>query len=67
MLRPVKGGKVSKRTMVQKKNPLRNWQVQLRLNPYAAQYKKEKIAHQKYNNEEQTPRAKEFEKLIHEN
>jgi large subunit ribosomal protein L4e len=67
VLRPVKGGKVTKRTMVQKKNPLRNWQVQLRLNPYAAQYKKEKIAHQKYNTEKQTPRAKSFEKLIHEN
>ena len=39
VLRPVKGGKVTKRTMVQKKNPLRNRQVMLRLNPYAKAFK----------------------------
>ena len=41
VLRPVKGGAITKRGVVQKKNPLRNRQVLLRLNPYAAQYAKD--------------------------
>ena len=67
VLRPVKGSKITKRTMVQKKNPLKNWQVQLRLNPYAAQYKENKIAHRRYNDKKPKPVSEEFEKLIHEN
>lgn len=35
VLRPKKGGKITKRPFTQKKNPLRNKQVMLRLNPYA--------------------------------
>lgn len=35
VVRPVKGGPFTKRAMVQKKNPLKNRQVLLRLNPYA--------------------------------
>lgn len=43
VLREPKGYAITKRTHVQKKNPLRNRQVLLRLNPYAAQYLKEKL------------------------
>lgn len=35
VVRPVKGGPLTKRASVQKKNPLKNRQVLLRLNPYA--------------------------------
>jgi len=47
VLRPVKGGAISKRGVVQKKNPLKNKQVLLRLNPYAAAYAKEGLGHKK--------------------
>jgi len=43
-----KGGPRTKPTGVQKKNPLRNRQVLLRLNPYSATYRKEKIGQQKH-------------------
>lgn len=50
IVRPAKGGKLQKRggkAGVQKKNPLRNRQVLLRLNPYAAAYSKAKIGQSK--------------------
>nr|POE87492.1 60s ribosomal protein l4-b [Quercus suber] len=50
VLRPVRGGAVTKRTMVQKKNPLKNKQVLLRLNPYAAAYAKEGLGSKKAEN-----------------
>lgn len=43
VLRPVKGGKVTKRPWTQKKNPLRNRQVLLRLNPYAKVFSEKKL------------------------
>ncbi|KAH8805938.1 60S ribosomal protein-like protein L4 [Xylogone sp. PMI_703] len=43
VIRAAKGDARTKRAGVQKKNPLRNKQVLLRLNPYAAAYSKEKI------------------------
>jgi large subunit ribosomal protein L4e len=43
VIRAAKGEAKSKRAGVQKKNPLHNKQVLLRLNPYAAGYSKEKI------------------------
>jgi large subunit ribosomal protein L4e len=43
VLKEPKGYATTKRTGVQKKNPLRNRQVLLRLNPYAAQYSKDKL------------------------
>jgi large subunit ribosomal protein L4e len=43
VLREPRGYATTKRSHVQKKNPLRNRQVLLRLNPYAAQYSKEKL------------------------
>ena len=47
VVRPTKGGRITKRPVVQKKNPLENRQVLLRLNPYAAGYRKDHIGHQK--------------------
>jgi large subunit ribosomal protein L4e len=43
VIRAAKGAARTKRAAVQKKNPLINKQVLLRLNPYAAGYHKEKI------------------------
>lgn len=43
VVRAAKGQSKTKRACVQKKNPLRNRQVLLRLNPYAAAYSKEKL------------------------
>lgn len=43
VLRAPKGEARTKRSAVQKKNPLRNKQVQLRLNPYASTFTKEKL------------------------
>lgn len=47
VLRPVKGGAITKRSVVQKKNPLRNKQILLRLNPYAAAYSKQGLGQEK--------------------
>jgi large subunit ribosomal protein L4e len=46
VIRAAKGDARTKRAGVQKKNPLQNKQVLLRLNPYAAAYSKEKIGTQ---------------------
>merc|ERR1712000_301536 len=43
VLKEPKGYATTKRSSVQKKNPLRNRQVLLRLSPYAAQYSKDKM------------------------
>jgi len=43
VLREPKGEARTKRAVTQKKNPLRNKQVMLRLNPYAAAFSKEKL------------------------
>ncbi len=43
VIRAAKGESRTKRAGVQKKNPLHNKQVLLRLNPYAAAYSKEKV------------------------
>jgi large subunit ribosomal protein L4e len=67
VLRPVKGGAITKRAGTQKKNPLRNRQILLRLNPYAAQYSKDKIGQQKLKNEKPPATTKNVLKLIHEN
>ncbi|EON69329.1 large subunit ribosomal protein L4e [Coniosporium apollinis CBS 100218] len=67
VLRPVKGGSITKRAVVQKKNPLRNMQVLLRLNPYAAQYKKEKLGQQKVEQDKPAPMPEAFGTMLHEN
>jgi large subunit ribosomal protein L4e len=43
VLRPVRGGGITKRTVTMKKNPLRNRQILLRLNPYASTYSKKHL------------------------
>ncbi|KAI9726092.1 MAG: hypothetical protein M1828_002100 [Chrysothrix sp. TS-e1954] len=67
VLRPKKGTGVMKRTNVQKKNPLRNTQVMMRLNPYAKAFKEADIAHQKLNTGEPKRVAEEFKGYLHEN
>ncbi len=47
VLNAPKGEARTKRSAVQKKNPLRNKQVLLRLNPYAAAFAKQKLGEQK--------------------
>lgn len=47
VVRPAKGTSLTKRAGVQKKNPLHNKQVLLRLNPYAAAYHKDKLGQHK--------------------
>jgi len=67
VLRPVKGSAITKRPFTQKKNPLVNKQVLLRLNPYAAQYSKDKLGQQKAGGDKPKPLSEEFTKIIHEN
>lgn len=66
-LRPVKGGNVTKRSNVQKKNPLRNKQVLLRLNPYAAAYHKEGLGSKKIDEGKPKEVGSEFKGLLHDN
>lgn len=66
VLRPVKGGAITKRTVVQKKNPLRNRQVLLRLNPYAKAFKEAGLGQQKLNEGKATRAGDKFAELLHE-
>ncbi|KAK3679795.1 60S ribosomal protein L4B [Recurvomyces mirabilis] len=66
VLRPVKGGAITKRSVVQKKNPLKNKQVLLRLNPYAAAYAKEGLGHVKAEGDK-PEKGEGYTKLLHEN
>ncbi|USP78271.1 60S ribosomal protein L4-A [Curvularia clavata] len=66
VLRPVRGGAVSKRSHTQKKNPLKNFQVQLRLNPYAATFSKEKLGQKKIEAGKPEPAAETFLELLRE-
>jgi large subunit ribosomal protein L4e len=67
VLRPVKGGAITKRGTVQKKNPLRNKQVLLRLNPYAAVYSKEGLGQAKVKQDKPAELDETFEKSLMEN
>lgn len=67
VLKEPKGYATTKRTGVQKKNPLRNRQVLLRLNPYAAQYSKDKIGQTGVEHKKPEPVTQEFKKVLHEN
>jgi large subunit ribosomal protein L4e len=64
VLRPMKGGSKTKRVGVQKKNPLINKQVMLRLNPYVAQYIKAGLGQQKVS-EEPGSAGETFSKTLH--
>lgn len=67
VLRPVRGTGITKRMHVQKKNPLKNKQILLRLNPYAAEYAKKGLGHVK--NEAEKPKrvGTEFVGTLHGN
>lgn len=67
VLKEPKGYAFTKRTGVQKKNPLRNRQVLLRLNPYAAQYSKDKLGQTGVKHDKPEPLSEEFKKVLHEN
>jgi large subunit ribosomal protein L4e len=67
VLNEPKGYKVTKRTSVQKKNPLRNKQVMLRLNPYAKAFSQEKLGQKGLGEGKKPERSGEvFTKLLHE-
>ncbi len=64
VVRPAKGGTTTKRTGVQKKNPLKNRQVLLRLNPYATQYRKDGIGQQKISDDQRGQAGETFSKIL---
>ncbi|KAJ5099693.1 60S ribosomal protein L4-A [Penicillium argentinense] len=66
VLRAPKGEARTKRGVVQKKNPLRNKQVMLRLNPYAAAYSKQKLGQQKVDGGKPTRAGDAFNKVLSE-
>jgi large subunit ribosomal protein L4e len=68
VVRPAKGDAKTKRAGVQKKNPLKNRQVLLRLNPYAKAFSEKKLGQEKVGGDEKPDRAAElFSKVLHEN
>ncbi|KAL9045021.1 MAG: hypothetical protein Q9214_001886 [Letrouitia sp. 1 TL-2023] len=67
VVRAKKGEAKTKRTGVQKKNPLRNRQVLLRLNPYAKAFKEQGLGSQKLNEEKPERAATDFAEVLHEN
>ncbi len=66
VVRPAKGGASTKRSGVQKKNPLRNKQVLLRLNPYAKAFSKEGLGQQKLAEGKPERAPETFSKVLHE-
>lgn len=66
VLRAPKGEARTKRGAVQKKNPLRNKQVLLRLNPYAATFQKEKLGEQKVDSGKPPALPAAFKELLNE-
>ncbi|EHY55247.1 60S ribosomal protein L4B [Exophiala dermatitidis] len=68
VLKEPKGYATTKRSAVQKKNPLRNRQVLLRLNPYAAAYSKEKLGQKGVEENKKPERVSDkFLEVVHEN
>lgn len=69
VLRPIKGGTKQKKggvAGVLKKNPLKNKQVLLRLNPYAKTFSKERLGSQKAEGSKERPGLTEtFSKILH--
>jgi len=66
-LREPRGESRTKRSHVQKKNPLRNKQVMLRLNPYAAAYHKEKLGQQSVQHGKPKRAGETFQNVLQEN
>lgn len=67
VVRSAKGEAKTKRAGVQKKNPLRNKQVLLRLNPYAKAFSEEKLGSKKLDDGKPERAAESFAKVLHEN
>lgn len=66
VVRAAKGGARTKRAGVQKKNPLKNKQVLLRLNPYAKAFSEGKLGAEKKEDEKPERAAEHFAKILHE-
>lgn len=68
VLREPRGHATMKRTAVQKKNPLRNKQIMLRLNPYAATFSKEKLGQKGLDETNEKPEraGDKFMEALHE-
>ena len=66
VLNAPKGDAKTKRGAVQKKNPLKNKQVMLRQNPYAATYIKENLGSVKANNGKPAALPAGFTELLNE-
>ncbi|KAK2763094.1 hypothetical protein FQN54_009728 [Arachnomyces sp. PD_36] len=67
VLKEPKGYARTKRTGVQKKNPLKNKQVLLRLNPYAAAFSKEKLGQTSIDSGKPERAGETFHKILEEN
>ena len=67
VLKEPKGYSTTRRSGVQKKNPLRNRQVLLRLNPYASAFSKQKLGQMSMEKEKPKGPGEEFTKILHEN
>ena len=67
VVRPVKGGAKTKRAGVQKKNPLKNRQVLLRLNPYAKAFSEKKLGQLRLTGDDKPERAAtDFAEILHQ-
>ena len=66
VVRRAKGEAKTRRSRVQKKNPLRNRQVLLRLNPYAKAFSEQKLGQQKLEDGKPQRAAKPFMKTLTE-
>lgn len=68
VVRAKMGESTTKRAGVQKKNPLHNRQVLLRLNPYAKAFKEQGLGSQKYDEDKKPERAvASFSEVLNEN
>ena len=67
VLRAPKGEAKTKRAGVQKKNPLKNKQVLLRINPYAKAFSKQKLGQEKLEGEKPKEAGETFRSVLHEN
>lgn len=66
VVRPAKGEARTKRAGVQKKNPLKNKQVLLRLNPYAKAFSEKKLGSEKLAEGKPQRAAESFSRILNE-
>ena len=66
VIRAAKGGAKTKRVGVQKKNPLKNKQVLLRLNPYAKAFAAQKLGNKEEGEGKPVRAAESFSKVLNE-